>query len=248
MVFSGIVVATMFTWWTPVDFLPAESVEQLSVAQATQASAAVAAPPIATLEQIAEPVTPTAPPPPPSLNNIGIVSGHRGIYPPSGLPDPGAVCPDGLTEREVNEAVATRVGDLLVGRGYAVDLLDEFDERLTGYQALALVSIHADTCEFVNELATGYKVASFSASRTPEADERLVRCLSQNYEDTTGLSFHPSITFDMTQYHNFREVNPSTPAAIIEIGFMYLDRELLTEQPDTIALGITRGILCFLDG
>ena len=50
----------------------------------------------------------------------------------------------------------------------------------------------------------------------------------------------------MTQYHNFREVAPGTVGAIIEVGFMYLDRELLQNSPDVVALGIARGILCYL--
>jgi N-acetylmuramoyl-L-alanine amidase len=193
-------------------------------------------------------LTPVVSPTPPPVNNVGIVSGHRGLHPSTGLPDPGAVCEDGLTEQEVVGNVAIQVAELLRGHGYQVDVFDEFDPRLQGYRALAMVSIHADSCEFINELATGFKVASFSASSAPEEDARLVGCLITRYEETTGMAFHPSVTFDMTEYHNFSEVAPGTPGAIIEIGFMYLDRPILTDHADVVALGAARGVLCYLRG
>jgi len=238
MVVSAALLATMFTWWTPNSFLPVESSIQLAIAQATQAMQAVPT------SEVPPSPFPTAAPP--LVNNVGIVSGHRGIHPDTGLPDPGAVCEDGLTEHDVNEAVATRVQALLEAQGYQVDLLDEFDARLSGYRALAMVSIHADSCEYINDLATGFKVASFEASSTPEQDQRLVNCLIERYGEATGLPFHPSITYDMTRYHNFAEVDVSTPGVIIEIGFLYLDRALLTGSPDAVAQGIAGGILCYL--
>lgn len=234
------VLASLFTWWTPNAFLSTESMNQLSVALATQSGYEMVLIPTDTPT-----VAPTETPVPP-LRRIGVVSGHRGIYPGTGLPDPGAVCEDGLTEAEVNEQVAERVVDWLSGHGYEVDLLDEFDPRLEGYQALAVVSIHADSCEYINDSATGFKIASFSESATPEEDERLAQCLIDRYGATTGLAYHPSVTYDMTQYHNFREVAPGTPGVIIEVGFMYLDREFLTESADVVALGVARGLLCYL--
>jgi N-acetylmuramoyl-L-alanine amidase len=243
MILAGGFFATVFTWWTPASFIPPDSRLALAVAVATQESLAATALPANAPITALPPATlmPTVVP-----NRVGIVSGHRGIYPPSGLPDPGAVCDDGTTEQAINEAVAMRVIDLLSGHGYQVDLLDEFDPRLTDYAALAVVSIHADSCQYVNDFATGFKVASFSPSTVPVEDQKLVRCLTERYAETTGLDFHASITFDMTQYHNFREVKPGTPGAIIEIGFMYLDKELLTEQPDVVALGVAQGVLCYL--
>ena len=52
----------------------------------------------------------------------------------------------------------------------------------------------------------------------------------------------------MTQYHTFYEIDPNTPGAIIEVGFMLADRTLLTQRPDLVAQGIIDGILCFLQG
>jgi N-acetylmuramoyl-L-alanine amidase len=171
---------------------------------------------------------------------VGIVSGHRGY-------DPGAVCPDGLTEAEINFAVAQQVVALLERMGYAVDLLDEYDDRLEGYQADALLSIHADSCDVAG--ASGFKVARVASSAVPEAEDRLVECVQQEYQAATGLFHHAnSITYDMTEYHAFYEIDPKTPGAIIEIGFMLEDRYLLLFQQGRIASGIAEGIVCFLEG
>jgi N-acetylmuramoyl-L-alanine amidase len=136
----------------------------------------------------------------------------------------------------------------LESAGYQVDLLDEFDDQLVGYRALALVSVHADSCDFINELATGFKVASSVQSAVPDRATRLVACLQDRYARRTLMNFHAnSITFDMTAYHAFREIDPETPAAIIETGFLNLDRRILTEQPDLVAQGVTDGILCYIN-
>jgi N-acetylmuramoyl-L-alanine amidase len=171
---------------------------------------------------------------------VGIVAGHWQY-------DSGAVCPDGLTEVEINLDVARRVAALLIQAGYDVEVLAEFSPKLGGYQADALVSIHADSCNVPE--ASGFKVARVLHSAVPEEEDRLVECLRMEYERTTGLYFHKdSITYDMREYHAFYEIAPETPGAIIEVGFMDADRTLLTEHPDLVAEGIARGIICFLEG
>jgi N-acetylmuramoyl-L-alanine amidase len=170
---------------------------------------------------------------------VGLVAGHKGY-------DPGTVCDDGLTEAEVNETIAIEVSKLLERRGIQTDLLAEFDERLTGYQASALVSIHADSCQAVG--ASGFKVARVTDSAIPEAEDLLVDCLNREYAAYTGLPQHPaSITDGMTNYHAFSEIDQNTPGAIIESGFLLADRELLENKPKIVARGIAAGILCFLE-
>ena len=170
---------------------------------------------------------------------VGIVSGHRGY-------DPGAVCPDGLTEAEINYAIALEVASLLERRGVQADLLDEFDDSLTDYQADALVSIHSDSCNIPG--ASGFKVARVTDSAIPESEDRLVACLNQEYAAYTGLPQHPaSITDGMTNYHAFSEITPHTPGAIIETGFLLDDRQLLQYRPKIVARGVAAGILCFLE-
>lgn len=175
---------------------------------------------------------------------IGIVAGHSGN-------DSGAVCVDGngnvtLTEADINLKIAAMVQEQLIQQGYEVDLLREYDTRLNGYRALAIVSIHNDSCNYINDQATGFKVAAALNTNDLNRANRLTACLVNRYGNVTGMSFHAgSITADMREYHSFREIDPSTVAAIIETGFLNLDREILTKHTDLIAEGVVEGILCF---
>jgi N-acetylmuramoyl-L-alanine amidase len=97
--------------------------------------------------------------------------------------------------------------------------------------------------------ASGFKVARVAASAIPEEEDRLVTCLIEKYAAASGLAVHQnSITFDMTVYHAFNEIDPETPGAIIELGFMGADREVLTDSSYLLAQGIAQGISCFLEG
>jgi len=182
--------------------------------------------------------------PSPSVPHIGIVAGHWGN-------DTGAVCDDGLKEVDIDLDVAQQVVSSLASLGYQVDLLHERDPLLTNYRADVLLSIHADSCvEFPNATppASGFKVASVVGSVVPDAEGKLVDCIATRYGQVTGLYFHKnSITSDMTQYHAFYEINGQTPGAIIETGFMFADRDMLTQHSDLIAQGIVDGILCYLE-
>jgi len=222
----GALLATLFTAWTPLGLLPTGLTDLVNLGLGGDDEQTEASWP-----------TPTARPRP----LIGIVAGHWGSN------DPGAVCPDGLTEQEINLEVATLVKQNLVAEGFDVDLLQEFDERLTDYRALALVSIHADTCQFIDNQSTGFKVAAALATRAKDESDRLVACIQSRYQAATNLTLHAgSITTDMSSYHAFDEIHTDTAAAIIEIGFMNLDRQILTQNPELIARGITDGILCYI--
>jgi N-acetylmuramoyl-L-alanine amidase len=215
--------------------------------QASHPSAAPdGAPPVAPaiMPTAEEPTTPTPRPTNarPAGPYVGIVAGHWGN-------DSGAVCPDGTTEQQTNLEIAKRVTERLRARGVWVDLLQEFDSRLTGFQGDVLVSIHADSCDPIDAdpPATGFKVARSQASAIPTVTDKLVDCLRGEYEKSTGMRFHEnSITRDMTSYHSFREIDPNTPAAIIETGFLRLDYDMIVKQPERPAEGIANGILCFL--
>ncbi|MBN2045789.1 MAG: N-acetylmuramoyl-L-alanine amidase [Anaerolineales bacterium] len=188
----------------------------------------------------ADPFLPTPTPSP--RPTIGIVVGHWG-YPDD---DVGATCPDGLTELNVNLDIATRTQAILQQEGFNVDLLREYDERLEGYKAVALVSIHADSCLPLGNEASGFKVAYALATARPDKANRLVSCIYSRYSETTGMPFHAGITPDMTSYHGFEEIHSETAAAIIETGFLFNDRQILTQQPDLLALGIANGVLCYI--
>ncbi|HVM70364.1 MAG TPA: N-acetylmuramoyl-L-alanine amidase [Anaerolineales bacterium] len=218
----AILLATLFTAFSPTLFSNANFNAALAQFLTPQPAAIAAVP---TSEQ---------------LIRIGIVSGHWGH-------DSGAVCDNGTTEQQVNLVIATLVAQKLTAYGYQVDLLQEFDQRLNGYKAAVLLSIHNDSCQYINDQATGFKVASALASRDPNSSDRLVACIRDRYERITGLPFHNSITPDMTQYHAFNEIDPDTTAAIIEAGFLYKDYNILTGHPDVIANGIVAGIQCFVN-
>jgi N-acetylmuramoyl-L-alanine amidase len=224
----AIIIATLFTAWSEPGLLPGGLSEKISSALAEQK----------TTPQAENPTTT-----PPSTPRIGIVAGHSGN-------DSGAVCSEalgGYREVDINLNVASLVREELIAQGYDVDLLAEFDPRLTGYRALALVSMHADSCAYINDQATGFKLTAAMSTKYPEQAARLTTCLRTRYASVTGLKFHSgSVTGDMTNYHAFSEISTDTPAAIIETGFMNLDRDILTQHPDVIADGIASGILCFV--
>ena len=124
---AAVIVSTIFMWWTSPDFLSA-SVQRDWLPRKQRRRAANH--PDGSL------------PMPIWFNRIGVVAGHSGIR--NGQTDPGAVCPDGFNEAGVVMNVAQRVVATLRGRGFTVDLLEEFDFKLDGYQAAAFISLHAD--------------------------------------------------------------------------------------------------------
>jgi N-acetylmuramoyl-L-alanine amidase len=171
-----------------------------------------------------------------SRPRVGIVAGHWGS-------DVGAVCDDGLQEVDVNLRIARETKRRLERAGYQVDLMEEFAEELQGYKADAFVSIHADSCVDLS----GFKVARLAESGVPQKADRLVQCLYAEYGQATGLAPHfNTITYDMTEYHAFLEIDASTPGAIIEAGFLGGDRALLTDRPGRVAAGIEDAILCYM--
>jgi len=225
--------ATVLTAWRPASLDPAELVGQLLAIGGPEAPAAV---PVEGVAQGAERLP------------IGVVAGHSGLHPDSGLADPGAVCDDGLTELQVNTAVAELVMRGLEGAGLEAVQLEEWDPRLNGFRGLALISIHADSCQPINETATGYKITTALDTAVPDRSQRLVACVADRYGRATGMRFHPnSVTLDMTEYHSFYEIHSQTPAAIIEVGFLFLDRGFLTRNPDLAARGIVEGLLCYVN-
>jgi len=224
----AILLATLFTAWTPNSLFASNLQEQLRL--------------ILTPQAVPNAIASTSQP----QLHIGIVAGHNGN-------DSGAVCLDengevDLKEADVNLEIAELVKKSLIAQGFQVDLLNEFDTRLNGYRAVALISIHNDSCEYINDEATGFKVASSLETRDVNRAQRLTACLVDRYQRATQLTFHSgSITADMREYHAFSEIDPNTITAIIETGFLNLDREILTLETERVANGVTQGIMCFIN-
>lgn len=224
----ALVLATLFTAWTPYESptaaIPSNQLTQFLGASPTLAGDLAAAPAVNGANE----------------NRIGIVAGHWGN-------DSGAVCADGLTETDINQRIAALVQKTLTDQGFQVDMLREFDLSLRGYKSAVLVSIHADSCDYINDQATGFKVAAALGSTRKEKAVRLTACMRARYGSATGMPIHStSVTNDMTQYHAFDEIDPNTTAAIIEVGFLNLDRQILEKSPEIPAQGIVSGILCYL--
>jgi len=221
----AILIATLFTLWTPTSLFTVNDTNlQLAILPPEE--------------------TPTTMPTslPSEKPRLGILVGHWGK-------DDGWICPDGVREVDINLRIGTLAQQELAREGYTVDLLQENDPRLIQYQALALVSVHTDSCDFLGDTASGFKVAPALASLQPEKAAVLTACMIDRYANVTGLNYkYNEVTTDMSSYHPFDEVNSITPIIVIEVGYLNLDRQILTEKPDLLAFGIASGVLCYIRG
>ncbi|MFN8466864.1 MAG: N-acetylmuramoyl-L-alanine amidase [Caldilineaceae bacterium] len=174
---------------------------------------------------------------------VAIISGHAGN-------DSGAICEDAngqptIQEADVNAGVARLVAERVRQAGADVEILEEYDPRLKDLSADVFLSIHSDSCID----ASGYKSSRYVYSTIPDTADRLVACINLNYEAATGLTENvDTITENMTEYHAFHQIDANTPAAIIELGFLGGDNDLLANHQDTLAKGVADGLLCFLNG
>ncbi len=235
VIVTGGLIATILSWSTSPESLSLELRSQISNFDGGRGVQAV------TVDESGAVILPTPIPTPNYLIRIGIISGHMGPE-----DDPGAICDeDGLTEAEINFAVADRVWRGLRERGYTVDLLEEFDVRLDDYRADALISIHSNDCSDYGG-ASGFLVSKADARPDDGPDVRLMECIAQAYGARTALERRFGLTRDMTDYHIFRKIHVNTPGIILELGFMRDDRELLTTQPDLLSQAIIEGIICYL--
>jgi len=233
LVIFAVITASLFTMWTPANILTDELFADSIVPENTISPLEVI-----NAEATAEP-----------NKTIGIIVGHHG-YAPLGIPDPGAVCYDSagnadLREVDLNLRIATLLKQELIQDGFNVVLLDETDERLEGFLGLVVVSIHNDTCLYINESATGFKVKAAPNTLHPELAERLSNCMVNRYQIVTQMDFVNYVSEDMSEYHAFEKFDPKTPSIIVETGYMLLDRKILTEQPELIAKGLADGLRCY---
>ena len=177
-------------------------------------------------------------------SRIGIVAGHWGF-------DTGHVCGNELNnvqEVDVNLRVATMVRNILVKAGYTVDLLHEFDPSLSDYTGLALLAIHNDTCDFINESASGFKVSSTAHVSYPAEAKKFNDCLVDRYQRNTDLPFRGStISSDSDMFYAYNMINNYMTASVIETGYLNLDYRFLTEKTEKVAQGLAEGILCYIN-
>lgn len=222
----AILVATIFTVWTPASLFDNRLADSLSKA-------------ILNSQRATEYVRPTPTSRP--IPHIGLVAGHWEDA------NSGYECTDGLRESELNLNIATMVQQRLVAEGFTVDLMKERDPKLMQYSGLLVLSVHSDTCKFIDDTASGFKVAtSYYTPDDSTKANRLTTCMIDRYNRDTGLRFINEVTEHMSTYHTFDEINTNTPTIILEAGYMNLNRDLLSQQPDLVAKAITNGVLCYL--
>lgn len=159
----------------------------------------------------------------------------------------------GWDEEDVTLQVAERVAAILEGEGIEVDILPATVPE--GYEADLFLALHADA--WIDPAMRGFKIARSAWSRDPDLDDSLVQMLAAEYQEATGLPEHPfTVTDNMTEYYAFNHakfghaISPTTSAAIIEMGFLTNagDLEVLTQAQESVASGIARAILRFLEG
>jgi N-acetylmuramoyl-L-alanine amidase len=158
----------------------------------------------------------------------------------------------GYDEWELNILIAEEAQRVLEAAGVTVELLPATVP--VGYEADLFVSIHVDGVTG-EQAATrrGWKVATpFGASLASEA---LAAAIAASYPAATGLPADPQgPSYDMRAYYAFaayrywHSVAPTTPAVIVECGFMThpADREALFDRTDRVGAGIAEGILAYL--
>ena len=154
---------------------------------------------------------------------------------------------NGVTEIELNTALAYIVADELTALGVTVDVLPA--PVPIGYTADAFVSIHCDYAS--NIYLRGYKVGV--PWRASAASLALRDALHESFA-ATDQPFHNGVNSTMRGYYAFNYLHydhaiaPTTPAVIIEAGFMTnpADYLLLSVERQTTAHTIASGISQFL--
>lgn len=192
----------------------------------------------------------------PEQSRVGIQVGH---WYPEGHPEEAAHLRQsygtgygGVGEAQLTYAVAIHIRKLLEAEGVAVDLLPA--SISPSYIADAFVALHADGASPPDQHEQhGWKMtAPFLAS---PASEHLLRAVSSEYArgidlplDDQHISDAMLFYYAFNYYRYTHAIAPTTPAIIIEMGYMThpADREVLFGQTDRIAHAIANGILRYL--
>jgi hypothetical protein len=160
------------------------------------------------------------------------LAGHTGTY------------AAGVSEVDLNIAVAKKSAQLLADRGFNVEILDATVP--VSYTTDLFVAIHADGNAWSG--MRGFKAVAPWVS-VPASDQ-FVSILYEEYGKATGLPSDPVTSVAMADYYAFNPVtynhaiDPRVPAALIEMGFVTnpLDRQVMTQQQDRLAWGIANAV------
>ena len=174
---------------------------------------------------------------------IGILPGHYGY-------DSGYQCGadyNFVKEVDVDLRLAVMVRDYLEAQGYSVDFLHEFDPELTNYTALALVSLHTNTCEPAKG-QSGFNITTAGQNAYPSESKRLNDCLAFYYAQISGLDFlGENYTPLEDAMYSFDYVNNYTTISVIHTGYLGNDYRTISEKTNSLAKGIADGIICYVE-
>ena len=150
----------------------------------------------------------------------------------------------GVDERTITLDVAQRVGALLRPAGIEAEVLPAWFP--SDYAADAFLALHVNGSP--NPAHRGFFADRSDDSRIPEVEERLTRLINSEYAKATGLPYIYRPTPNSRRYYGYYRVTGSTPAALIEMGFLTneTDRAFLTSAPQTAAQALATAIQRFL--
>lgn len=148
-----------------------------------------------------------------------------------------------LTEPGVNLIITQQVAELLRQAGHQVELLPAVIPD--GYRADLVVAIHSDGGPTSRR---GFFSDRSIHSRVAAQADRLVKALNEEYARETGIPYVYRGTPGTKQYYGYYDVDPATPMALIEDGFLTNaeDRKIIVDDPARAARGIFKGIQRYL--
>ena len=150
----------------------------------------------------------------------------------------------GVSEVDINVAVAELTAQRLYERGYSVQLLDATVPP--GYTTDLFLALHADGN--ADNSIRGFKAVAPWGS--VPASDIFVGFLYEEYGKATGLPSDAKTSAAMANYYAFNPVkyrhaiNAQVPAALLEMGFVTnaQDREVMTQRADRLAWGIANAV------
>lgn len=175
---------------------------------------------------------------------VGILPGHFGF-------DTGFQCGaefNFVQENDVNLRLAIMVRDYLERLGYTVDLFHEYDPALNDYTGLALISIHAGTCDPNASQQSGFFITTGGKNVYPSESKRLNDCMTYHYAQNSQLDFlGENYAPGEEMFYAFDTVNDYTTISVIQTGFLGNDYRTISERTESLAKGIADGIVCYVE-
>lgn len=151
-------------------------------------------------------------------------------------------------EIELNVRIRNRLSQLLIDRGFVVQLVNADPTKTEYYKDFDLfLALHGDA----NIYGTGGGVVAciapppYDSSEVSNAESRRIRdTIESIYFKETGIVNHPERSnVNMTKYYMWDKLTPKTPCVIIEMGVVQDPHDkVLLGNTELIASALARGI------